>query len=141
MGGLSNRPIPNPSRPPKPQTKWGIKKSFHISAKQFEINENVSTFENTLPGCEVIPQTIVLLLRKPQMSERRSNAICVAVVEWPDHNSVDDLVYLTMKVVWLICLLMHVNKHVLCAEGIGGQNDSCFRIVVALSFLETVFGI
>ena len=38
----------------------------------------------------MLPRTVVQLLIKPQMSERRSNTIC-AVVERPDHHCGDDL--------------------------------------------------
>ena len=51
------------------------------------------TFENPFAGSEVMPWTIVQLLPKPQMSERRSSTICAAVKQ-PNHHCDDDLVLL-----------------------------------------------
>ena len=52
----------------------------------------MSTYKDTLGGCEVMPRTTVQLLPKPQMGGRRSSTITV-VVERPDHHCGDDLVF------------------------------------------------
>ena len=52
------------------------------------------TFLDTLAVCEVMQLTIIQLLPKAQMSERRLSTVCV-VVERPDHHSDDDLVSYT----------------------------------------------
>ena len=51
-----------------------------------------SIFENTLAGCEVLPWTIVQLLPKTQMSERRMSTVWV-VIKRPDHHCCGHLVF------------------------------------------------
>ena len=76
-----------------PQTRGPF--TFQLTAWKSTKNGKCHTItvENTLTGCEVMPQTIAQLSPKPQMIERRLSTICV-VVERPDHHCSHDLVFL-----------------------------------------------